>query len=115
MRPSRARLINAARRSMIQRAELRRKLGIAQRELKPAALIGRGKKRVSRAAEDVTDTARKKFRDNRLPIALAAVAGTIWLFREPIGEQAPRIREKLNRMMAAVTGKIRRSDNKPRP
>lgn len=107
MRGSRARLINAARRSMIQRAELQRKLGIAQDAFKPRALIDRGKYRVSEKVDDAAHAARQQFRDNRLPIALAAVAGIAWLFREPIRENAPKLGRRLQDMANAVADRFR--------
>ncbi|PAL25193.1 hypothetical protein [Sphingopyxis sp. GW247-27LB] len=95
MRPSRARLINAVRRSMIQRAELRRKLHVAGDALKPKSLLDRGKYRVGEKVDDAAHVVREQFRDNRLPIALAAAAGLAWLFREPIKEHVPRLGRKL--------------------
>ncbi len=95
MQPSRTRLINAARRSMIQRAELRRKLHVAGDALKPKSLLDRGKYRVGEKVDDAAHTVREQFRENRLPIALAAAAGLAWLFREPIKEHVPRLGRKL--------------------
>lgn len=95
MRPSRARLINAVRRSMIQRAELRRKLHVAGDALKPKSLLDRGKYRVGEKVDDAAHVVREQFRDNRLPIAIAAAAGLAWLFREPIKEHVPRLGRKL--------------------
>ncbi|ALC11828.1 hypothetical protein [Sphingopyxis sp. 113P3] len=95
MRPSRARLINAARRSMIQRAELRRKLQVAGDALKPGSLLDRGKYRVGEKVDDAAHMVREQFRENRLPIALAAMAGIAWLFREPLKEHVPRLGRKV--------------------
>lgn len=106
MRPSRVRLINAARRSMIQRAELQRKLGVARDALKPSALVQRGKYRVGEKVDDAAHAVRQQFRDNRLPIALAAAAGIAWLFREPIKQQAPRLGRKLHDMASALADRI---------
>ena len=72
---TRNRLIAAARRSMLQRAELHRRLDVAKAALKPGALVARGKYRVGEKADDFALAVRQEFRDNRLPIALAAVAG----------------------------------------
>lgn len=108
---SRTRLINAARRSMIQRAELGRKLGIAQQAFKPKALYQRGKYRVDAKVDDVAHAAREQFRENRLPIALAAVAGLAWIFREPIKEHAPRAAAKLRELIDAGLQKIRPGDD----
>ncbi len=107
MRPSRSRLINAARRSMIQRAELRRNLNQAREALKPRALIDRGKYRVGEKVDSAALAARQQFKDNRLPIALAAVAGLAWLFRDPIKQQAPRLGRKLRDLVDAGLTKIR--------
>ncbi len=107
MRPSRVRLINAARRSMIQRAELGRKLGVARDALKPGALVRRGKYRVGARVDDAAHAVRQQFRDNRLPIALAAAAGIAWLFREPIKEHAPRLGRKVQDMASALADRLR--------
>ena len=108
---TRNRLINAARRSMIQRAELGRKLGVAHDAFKPKALYERGKYRAGAAVDDVAHEARQQFRDNRLPIALAAAAGLAWLFREPIKEHAPRAAGKLREWIDAGLEKIRPGDS----
>ncbi len=110
MRPSRTRLINATRRAMIQRAELQRKLGIAGEALKPGSLLDRGKYRVGAAVDDTANAARKQFNDNRLPIALAAVAGIAWLFREPIKEHAPKLGRKIQKLAANVADHFRPVD-----
>lgn len=110
MRPSRARLVNAARRAMIQRAELGRKLGVAGDAFKPKSLYKRGKYRAGVAVDDAAATVQKQFRDNRLPIAIAAAAGLAWLFREPIKEHAPRLGRKLRDFAEAGLDKIRPGD-----
>ena len=110
MRPSRARLVNAARRAMIQRAELGRKLGVAGDAFKPKSLYKRGKYRVGAKVDDTAQAVQKQFKDNRLPIALAAAAGLAWLFREPIKEHAPRLGRKLRDLAEAGIDKIRPGD-----
>lgn len=110
MRPSRTRLINAARRAMIQRAELQRKLGIAGEAFKPKSLLDRGKYRVGAVVDDTAHAARKQFKDNRLPIALAAVAGVAWLFREPIREHAPKLGRRIQDLAANVADHFRPAD-----
>ena len=75
MNGSRTRLINAVRHSMLQRAQLQRKVGVARDAFKPAALVSRGKYRVGEAVDDAAHVVRQEFRDNRLPITIAAVAG----------------------------------------
>lgn len=107
MRPSRARLVNAARRAMIQRAELGRKLGVAGDAFKPKSLYKRGKYRTGVAVDDAAHAVQKQFKNNRLPIALAAAAGLAWLFREPIREHAPRLGRKLRDLAEAGLDKIR--------
>ena len=104
---TRNRLINAARRSMIQRAELQRKLGIAGDALKPKALYNRGKYRIGTKVDDTAAAVQKQFKDNRLPIALAAAAGLAWLLREPIKDHAPRLGRKLRDLAEAGLEKIR--------
>lgn len=110
MRPSRNRLIHAARRSMIQRAETRRKLEAARDALKPAALIGRGKYRAREKIDEATRAARRQFRDNRLPLAIAAAAGVAWLLREPIKDHAPRLGRKIQDLATAAMNRLRPSD-----
>lgn len=107
MRPSRARLINAARRSMLQRSELQRKLDTARGAFKPTALVGRAKYRVGEKVDDTAHAVREQFRSNRLPIALAAVAGAVWLFREPIREHAPRLGRRLRDTVDATIARFR--------
>lgn len=104
---TRTRLINAARRSMIQRAELQRKLGIAGDAFKPRALYNRGKYRLGAKIDDTAAAVQKQFRDNRLPIAIAAAAGLAWLLREPIKEHAPRLGRKLRDLAEAGLDRIR--------
>lgn len=107
---SRNRLIIAARRSMIQRAELQRKLGVASSAFKPKALLDRGKYRLDAKIDDAAHVARKQFKDNRLPIALAAVAGIAWLFREPIKQHVPRAANKLRDLVESGLEKIRHGE-----
>ena len=103
---TRNRLINAARRSMLQRAELHRKLDAAQAALRPKALVARGKYRLDEKIDDAAHVVRQEFRDNRLPIALAAVAGTLWIFREPIKEHAPKLVQKVQDLADAAIAKF---------
>jgi hypothetical protein len=107
---TRNRLINAARRAMLQRAELHRKLGVAGEAFKPTSLYKRGKYRLGAKVDDSAAAVQKQFKDNRLPIALAAVAGLAWLFREPIKEHAPRVGRKLRDLAEAGLEKIRPGD-----
>jgi hypothetical protein len=111
MRPSRTRLINAARRAMIQRAELQRKLGIAGEAFKPKSLLDRGKYRVGVVVDDTAHAARQQFKDNRLPITIAAVAGVAWLFREPIREHVPKLGRKIQDLAAHVADHFRPADD----
>lgn len=103
---TRSRLINAARRSMLQRAELHRRLDVAKEALKPKALYARGKYNADAKVDEAARAVRKQFRENRLPIALAAVAGLAWLFREPIREHAPKLVQKVQDMADAAIAKF---------
>ena len=111
MNGSRTRLINAVRHSMLQRAQLQRKVGVARDAFKPAALVSRGKYRVGEAVDDAAHVVRQEFRDNRLPIMIAAVAGVAWMFREPIKEHAPRIGRKIQEMATAVVDRLRPAED----
>lgn len=103
---TRNRLINAARRSMLQRAELHRRLDVAKEALKPKALYARGKYNVDAKVDAAAHAAREQFRNNRLPIALAAVAGLAWLLREPIKEHAPKLAQKVQDLADATMTKF---------
>ena len=113
MQGTRTRLINAVRRSMIQRAELQRKIGTARDALKPGALVDRGKYRLSTAINDTAQAARDEFRANRLPITLAAIAGAVWLLREPIKEHAPRAAARLRDLIDGAVDTFRPADAGP--
>ncbi len=103
---TRNRLIAAARRSMLQRAELHRRLDVAKAAFKPGSLVDRGKYRVNAKIDDAAHAAREQFRNNRLPIALAAAAGVVWLLREPIKEYAPRLTQKIQDLAGAVSDRL---------
>lgn len=107
---TRNRLIVAARRSMLQRAELYRRLDVAKAALKPGALIERGKYRVNAKIDDTAHAVRREFRNNRLPIALAAAAGMVWLLRDPIRDHAPRLTQKIQDLANAITDRLRPTD-----
>jgi len=104
---TRNRLITAARRSMLQRAALYRRLDVAKAALHPAALLDRGKYRVRTKVDDAAHAVRQEFRDNRWPIAIAAAAGIAWLLREPIKEHAPRLARKVQDVVAGIADRFR--------
>ena len=110
MARTRNRLIAAARRSMLQRAELHRRLDVAKAALKPGALVDRGKYRLNAKIDDAAQAVQREVRNNRLPIALAAVAGMAWLLREPIKEHAPRLTRKIQDMANAITDRLHPAD-----
>ncbi len=107
---TRNRLIAAARRSMLQRAELHRRLDVAKAALKPGALVDRGKYRIGEKVDDAAHIVRQEFRDNRWPIAIAAAAGVAWLLREPIREHVPRLVQKIQDLAADVADHFRAAD-----
>ena len=107
---TRNRLIAAARRSMLQRAELHRRLDVARAALRPSALVDRGKYRIGEAADDTAHAVREQFRNNRLPIAIAAAAGIAWLLRDPIREHAPRLTRKIQDLAADVADHFRSAE-----
>ena len=108
---TRNRLINAARRSMLQRAELHRRLDVAKAAFTPTALYARGKYTVDVKVDEAAQTVRQQFRDNRLPIAIAAVAGLAWIFREPIRENAPKLVQKAQELADAAMAKFQPAGN----
>ena len=107
---TRNRLIAAARRSMLQRAELHRRLDVARAALKPGALVDRGKYRIGEKVDDTAHAVQQQFRNNRLPIAIAAAAGIAWLLREPIKEHAPRLVQKIQDLATELTDHFRSAD-----
>ncbi|KQZ71505.1 hypothetical protein ASE06_19005 [Sphingopyxis sp. Root214] len=107
---TRNRLIVAARRSMLQRAELHRRLDVARAALKPGALLDRGKYRIGEKVDDTAHAVQQQFRNNRLPIAIAAAAGVAWLLRDPIKEHAPRLAQKIQDLATDVADHFRSSD-----
>ena len=108
---TRNRLIAAARRSMLQRAELHRRLDVAKSAFRPGSLVDRGKYNISEKVDDAAHAVREEFRSNRLPIAIAAVAGVAWLFREPIKEHVPRLGRKIQELAANVADHFRPADD----
>jgi len=107
---TRNRLIAAARRSMLQRGELYRRLDVARAAFKPGALVDRGKYRIDEKVDEAAHAVQEQFRNNRLPIAIAAAAGVAWLLREPIKEHAPRLVQKIQDMATDVAGHFRSAD-----
>ena len=95
---------------MLQRAELHRRLDVARSALRPGALVQRGKYRLDEKIDDTAHAVREQFRSNRLPIAVAAIAGLAWLFREPIKENAPKIGRKIQDFAANVADHFRPAD-----
>ena len=108
---TRNRLIAAARRSMLQRAELHRRLDVARAAFKPSALVDRGKYRIGEKVDDAAHIVRQEFRDNRWPIAIAAAAGIAWLLREPIKEHAPKLAGKIQDLATGVADHFRSADD----
>ena len=106
----RNRLIAAARRSMLQRGELHRRLDVAKAAFKPSALVDRGKYRIGEKVDDTAHLVQQQFRDNRWPIAIAAAAGALWLLREPIKEHAPKLTRKIQDLAAEVADHFRSAD-----
>ena len=106
----RNRLIAAARRSMLQRGELYRRLDVAKEALRPSALVDRGKYRIGEKVDDAAHAVRQEVRDNRWPIAIAAAAGALWLLREPIKEHAPKLTRKIQDLAADVADHFRAPD-----
>jgi hypothetical protein len=107
---TRNRLIVAARRSMLQRAELYRRLDVAKAALRPGALVDRGKYRIGEKIDDTAHAVQQQFRKNKLPIAIAAAAGIVWLLREPIREHAPRLVQKIQDLATDVADHFRSAD-----
>ena len=107
---TRNRLIAAARRSMLQRAELHRRLGVARAALRPSALVDRGKYRIGETVDDAANAVQEQFSNNKLPIAIAAAAGVAWLLREPIREHAPKLARKIQDLAAEVADHFRSAD-----
>lgn len=95
MSNKRIKLDNALRRAMLQRAALKRKLGMAGHELSPGALIKRGKYRVGEKIDDAALSAEQTLKRYRLPLTIAAVAGVAYALRGPIQSLAPKLWDRL--------------------
>ena len=65
---------------------------------------------MSAKVDDTAHAVRQQFRDNRLPIAIAAAAGLAWLFREPIKEHAPRLGRKIKDLADGIAERFHPSD-----
>ena len=61
---------------------------------------------VVRQLDEAAQAVRQQFRDNRLPIAIAAVAGLAWIFREPIKDHAPKLAQKVQELADAARAKF---------
>ncbi|WP_324071045.1 hypothetical protein [Sphingopyxis sp.] len=96
---------------MLQRAELHRRLDVARAALKPSALVDRGKYRIGETVDDAAHAVQEQFRNNRLPIAIAAAAGVVWLLREPIKEHAPRLVQRIQDLATGVADLFRSADD----
>src|SRR3546814_19755676 len=96
----RNRVVAAARRSMLERGELHRRLDGAKAAFRPSALVDRGKYRIGEKVDDAAHIVRQEFRDNRWPIAIAAAARALWLLREPIKEHAPKLTPQIQDLAA---------------
>ncbi len=96
MNPMRVRLDNALRNAMLQRTQLRGSVSKAKGELAPKSLINRGKYRVGERVDAAVDSAQSGLIEYRVPIALAAVAGLAYAFRDPLRRAMPRVAEKLS-------------------
>lgn len=108
---TRNRLIAAARRSMLQRAELHRRLDTARAALRPRELLDRGRYRIGEKVDDTAQAVQEQFRSNKLPIAIAAAAGIAWLLREPIKEHAPKLARKIQDLATDVADHFRPADD----
>lgn len=95
MNPLRVRLDNARRNAMLQRAQLRGSVAKAKGTLAPKSLIERGKYRVGEKVDSAVNSAEAGLREYRVPIALAAMAGLAYAFRDPLRRAMPYVAEKL--------------------
>src|SRR3546814_16840644 len=86
----RNRRLAAARRSMLQRGELHRRLDVAKAAFKPSALVDRGKYRIGDKVDDTAHAMQRQFRDNRSPIAIAAAAGAMRSEERRLGQECGR-------------------------
>lgn len=95
MSDNRIKLDNALHRAMLNRAILKRKLGLTRQELQPDALAERGRKNIKFAIDDATNVAQDQLQRYRWPIAIAAIAGIGYALRGPIQALAPKVWEQL--------------------
>lgn len=108
MNASRTRLANAAHAAMLQRTRLQRSAGLTGTELKPGSLVDRSKYHVKSTAHSAGDFVLDEIHNKRVPLAIAAAAGTTWLLRRPIQDNGPQFLSSLGDKVKSLAASINR-------
>lgn len=106
MNPHRVRLINAARKALFQRAQIRRSSEDAKANFAPNALKKRVTSNVVRGVDDAVAGAERGLRRYSLPLGVAALAGLAYAFRRPLGDAAHAVADTLSEAASAVTNHL---------
>jgi hypothetical protein len=102
MNTRRIRLINAARKALFQRAQLKRSAHGVRENFAPQALKLRAKKKVTRRVDAAVDSAEKGLRKYALPLGLTALAGLAFAFRRPLIEAGTALAEQADKAAKAL-------------
>lgn len=103
MNANRVRLINAARKALFQRAQLKRSAESARSNFAPLALKQRAKTKALRQVETAMESAESGLRKYSLPIGIAALAGLAFAFRRPLGTAASVVAAEADKAIKALT------------
>lgn len=113
MNANRIRLINAARKALFQRAQLKRSTQNMRSNFAPSALKQRAKSTAQRKVETVMESAERSLRKYSVPVGIAALAGLALAFRRPLGEAANMIANHADKAARALTEFLAEHSSKP--
>lgn len=109
----RVRLINAARKALFQRAQLKRSAENVRSNFAPQALKNRARSKARRKMETVVQGAEQGLRKYSVPIGIAALAGLAFAFRRPLGEAGAVIAEKADQAVKTIIEYIKEMSSPP--
>jgi hypothetical protein len=115
MNTRRVRLINAARKALFQRAQLKRSANGARQNFAPQALKQRAKKKVTRRVDAAVEGAERGLRKYALPLGLTALAGLAFAFRRPLIEAGTALAEQADKAAKALGERFDEYRNSPPP
>jgi hypothetical protein len=112
MARTRNRLIAAARRSMLQRAELHRRLDVARAALKPSALIDRGKYRIGVKVDDTAHAVQEHFQEQPPADRVGGDRGNSMALPRTDQGKCPQAGRKIQDLAADVADHFRSADER---